>query len=80
VNYALHPQAALEHEQQVAYYQERQFGLGQRYHSAFRAAVERACVTPEKHKKRFQVRIEKRRSENLTSLTFLFCFLPLRNN
>jgi plasmid stabilization system protein ParE len=50
VNHALHPEAALEHEQQVAYYQERQFGLGQRYHSAFRSAVAMACATPKRFK------------------------------
>lgn len=44
--YALHPEAALEHERQIAYYQERQTGLGQRYHLAFRAAVARACAAP----------------------------------
>lgn len=50
MKYALHPAAALEHEQQVADYQERQRGLGQRYHAAFRAAAALACATPERFK------------------------------
>ncbi|MEW6169723.1 MAG: type II toxin-antitoxin system RelE/ParE family toxin [Pseudomonadota bacterium] len=50
MNYVLHPAAALEHEQQVAYYQERQAGLGARYHSAFKAAVALACATPRRFK------------------------------
>jgi plasmid stabilization system protein ParE len=50
VNYALHPEAALEHEQQVAFYEERQYGLGVRYHLAFRSAVAKACSTPRRFK------------------------------
>jgi plasmid stabilization system protein ParE len=46
VNYALHPEAALEHEEQVAYYEARSTGLGRRYHAAFRSAVLRACDGP----------------------------------
>ena len=30
----LHPEAALEHEEQVAYYEARAVGLGRRYHAA----------------------------------------------
>ena len=48
--FELHPEAALEHEQQVAYYEERQPGLGQRYHRAFRAAAARACASPQRFK------------------------------
>jgi plasmid stabilization system protein ParE len=59
VNYVLHPEAALEHEQQVAYYQERQLGLGVRYHSAFRAAVALACATPKRFKVVRQAEIRK---------------------
>jgi plasmid stabilization system protein ParE len=43
VNYLLHPEAALEHEEQVAYYEERRRGLGQRYHSAMLRAIGKAC-------------------------------------
>jgi toxin ParE1/3/4 len=50
VRCALHPDAAVEHERQVAYYEERQRGLGRRYHSAFRAAVATACAAPTRFK------------------------------
>jgi len=46
VNYALHPEAALEHEEQVAYYEAHSVGLGRRYHAAFRAAILRVCDAP----------------------------------
>jgi hypothetical protein len=42
VNYRLHPDAALEHEEQIAYYEERRDGLGRRYHLAMLRAIERA--------------------------------------
>ncbi len=50
MSYTLHPQAALEHEQQVAYYQQRQVGLGQRYHEAFKTAALQAADTPKRFK------------------------------
>lgn len=34
MKYALHPEAALEHEEQITYYEERRRGLGARYHAA----------------------------------------------
>jgi toxin ParE1/3/4 len=46
VNYRLHPEAALEHEEQVTYYEERRRGLGQRYHAAMLRAVGKACRAP----------------------------------
>ncbi|MEO6076300.1 MAG: type II toxin-antitoxin system RelE/ParE family toxin [Dokdonella sp.] len=46
--YQLHPQAAEEHERQVAYYENEQRGLGQRYHEEFKAAVAVACETPQR--------------------------------
>lgn len=39
MKYVLHPKAALEHEEQVAYYETRANGLRQRYHAAFRSAL-----------------------------------------
>jgi hypothetical protein len=48
VNYALHPEAALEHEEQVAYYEARAGGLGRRYHAAFRSALLRVCEAPQR--------------------------------
>lgn len=50
MNYVLHPEAALEHEKQVAYYEERQANLGHRYHSAFKIAVASACEAPQRFK------------------------------
>jgi len=47
VNYRLHPDAALEHERQVAYYEERRTGLGGRYHQSALRAIESACRTPQ---------------------------------
>ena len=43
MNYRLHPDAALEHEEQVAYYEERRADLGRRYHRAMLRAVESVC-------------------------------------
>ncbi|MBS0431704.1 MAG: type II toxin-antitoxin system RelE/ParE family toxin [Proteobacteria bacterium] len=44
--YRLHPEAALEHEEQAAWYESRRNGLGQRYHDAFKQTVARVCKTP----------------------------------
>jgi toxin ParE1/3/4 len=50
VRFALHPEAALEHEKQAAYYESKSSGLGRRYHMAFLAALERVCETPHRYK------------------------------
>lgn len=50
MNYQLHPEAAFEHEEQVAYYEARATGLGRRYHSAFRSAILQVCETPNRFK------------------------------
>ncbi len=50
MNYRLHPDAALEHEEQIAYYEERRAGLGRRYHLAMLRAVERAGSAPHRFK------------------------------
>ena len=50
MNYILHPEAALEHERQVAYYEKRSPGLGRRYHAAFRAALLQVCEAPRRYK------------------------------
>ena len=47
MKYQLHPEAALEHEEQVAYYEERASGLGGRYHAEFKSVVARICETPD---------------------------------
>ena len=46
MSYRLHPEAANEHKQQVAYYENEQKGLGQRYHAEFKAALAFACEMP----------------------------------
>ena len=72
--YELHPEAALEHEQQVAYYQERQVGLGQRYHLAFLSALGRACALPH----RFRViRQPEIRGVSLSGFPFRVIFRPV---
>ena len=44
--YELHPEAALEHEEQVAFYERQLPGLGARYHRAFQSAMRRICDGP----------------------------------
>lgn len=71
--YALHPEAALEHEQQVAYYEERQVGLGQRYHLAFLSAAARACDSPHRFK---VIRHPEIRGVGLAGFPFGLVFRP----
>jgi hypothetical protein len=40
VSYRLHPEAAAEHKRQIAYYEEKQAGLGRRYHAEYQAERE----------------------------------------
>lgn len=47
MNYWIHPEAAAEHKQQVAYYEDAQPGLGRRYHLAYQSALARACAAPQ---------------------------------
>ena len=42
--YALHPEAALEHLEQIAYYEDKSPGLGMRYHRSFKSAVAKALA------------------------------------
>lgn len=44
--YWLHPEAAEEHKNQVAHYEEIQAGLGRRYHTEFRNTLELVCASP----------------------------------
>ena len=46
MSYSLHPAAATEHTEHVAYYEARQPGLGLRYNTAFRIAMSVACEAP----------------------------------
>lgn len=50
MTYGLHPEAALEHEEQFAYYEERSAGLGQKYHGAMLHAVTLAVEAPHRFK------------------------------
>ena len=50
MTYRLHPEAALEHERQVAYYEERSSGLGRRYHAATMQAIGKAVEVPHRYK------------------------------
>jgi len=76
VTYALHPEAALEHEQQVAYDEERQAGLGQRYHLAFLSAAARACESPLRFK---VIRQPEIRGVGLPGFPFSLVFRPASN-
>ena len=46
MNYRLHPEAAAEHSDQIATYEQEQQGLGRRYHREFLAALALACEMP----------------------------------
>lgn len=46
MTYRLHPEAALEHEKQVDYYEDRSRGLGTKYHSATLRAIGKAVEHP----------------------------------
>jgi toxin ParE1/3/4 len=48
VTYRLHPEAALEHERQVSYYEEQGAGLGRRYHEATVQAIGKAVAAPQR--------------------------------
>ncbi|MGH8226114.1 MAG: type II toxin-antitoxin system RelE/ParE family toxin [Gammaproteobacteria bacterium] len=50
MNYRLHPDAASEHEKQVAYYEARSPGLGARHHAAFRSSILQVCEAPNRFK------------------------------
>lgn len=50
MSYRFHPAAALEHESQVAYYEERSTGLGKRYHVATLRALHQAIEAPHRFK------------------------------
>jgi toxin ParE1/3/4 len=48
VNYFFSEAARAEHLEHVAFYEARRAGLGARYLSAFEAAIERACSSPDR--------------------------------
>jgi toxin ParE1/3/4 len=50
VTYHLHPEAAAEHQRQIAYYEDKEPGLGRRYHAEFRTFVAAACEAPRRYR------------------------------
>lgn len=46
MNYQFHPEAEVEHLESVAYYEERQPGLGASYLAEFESALEQVCEAP----------------------------------
>jgi toxin ParE1/3/4 len=48
VIYALHPEAALEHLEQIAWYEDKSPGLGARYHRSFLSAVAKVHKGPQR--------------------------------
>jgi toxin ParE1/3/4 len=50
VTYRLHPEAALEHEEQIAYYEGRSAGLGLRYHGEMLKSLGKAVDAPHRFK------------------------------
>ncbi|HBL27269.1 MAG TPA: type II toxin-antitoxin system RelE/ParE family toxin [Acidobacteria bacterium] len=50
MRYRLHPEAAAEHKRQVAWYEERQAGLGRRYHAEYLSALALALAAPHRYK------------------------------
>ncbi len=46
MNYQFHPEAATEHLENVAYYEERQPGLGASYLAEFEVVLEQVCEAP----------------------------------
>ena len=50
MNYRLHPEAAAEHKRQIAYYEEKQAGLGRRYHAEYQAVLALVLETPYRYK------------------------------
>jgi len=50
VSYRLHPEASAEHKRQIAYYEEKQAGLGRRYHAEFQAALALALEAPHRYR------------------------------
>lgn len=48
MSYWLHPEAAEEHKNQVAHYEEIQAGLGKRYHTEFQNILAGVCASPDR--------------------------------
>ena len=50
MSYFFHEAARAEHLEHVAYYEDRQPGLGARYLAAFEAAMQRVCDAPQRYR------------------------------
>ncbi|MFZ4702636.1 MAG: hypothetical protein ACOYMG_21545 [Candidatus Methylumidiphilus sp.] len=46
MNYAFHPEAAMEYAEQVAHYNSLREAIAKRYHHAVKAAALKACAAP----------------------------------
>lgn len=49
MTYQFHPEAEAEHLENVAYFEERQPGLGASYLAEFEAALEQVCEAPSRY-------------------------------
>lgn len=50
MTYRLHPAAADEHLEHIAFYEAQRAGLGRRYDEAFEAAMRAICESPQRFK------------------------------
>ena len=50
MNYAFHPEAAIEYAEQVAHYKSLREALGKRYHHAVKVAALKACAAPNRYR------------------------------
>lgn len=50
MSYRLHSEASAEHKRQIAYYEEKQAGLGRRYHAELQAALALALEAPHRYR------------------------------
>jgi hypothetical protein len=53
MNFVFHEAARVEHLEHVAYYEDRQPGLGARYLAAFEAAMVNVCDAPDRYRVEF---------------------------
>ena len=53
MSYFFHESARVEHLEHVAYYEDRQAGLGARYLAAFEAAMVKVCEAPDRYRVQF---------------------------
>ena len=61
MSYFFNEAARVEHLEHVAYYEDRQPGLGARYLSAFDAAMTKVCEAPDRYRVEFPLNIRRYR-------------------